>query len=258
MALLGNYSVLNKNPGRSFGGSTVSDNRSEYGKSGALRGRYCQTGGFSALTSVPSGYRPPYSWQIAIESGALSSTNLIVGEGALSGAGARGVNAAATLPGDGSLSAVGQLVVSAVATLAGSGDIPSANLLAVLNAAATLAGSSDIPAADLLAKGWMAATAPGEGSVVSTLTATAECVAAIQPFSDLSPESLSSAVWSTDEARLLYALAHNRVVTDPATGTFTVYDVDDSTVLYQADLWADADGTTPYAGSGAERRDRLV
>ena len=32
MALLGNYSVLNKNPGRALGGSTVSDTRAQQGR----------------------------------------------------------------------------------------------------------------------------------------------------------------------------------------------------------------------------------
>ena len=58
--------------------------------------------------------------------------------------------------------------------------------------------------------------------------------------------------------RLMAAIAANRVVTDPAAGTYTVYDDDSTTVLASGDLWQDAAGTTPYAGSGAERRDRLT
>ena len=40
--------------------------------------------------------------------------------------------------------------------------------------------------------------------------------------------------------------------------TYTVYAADDTTVLFTADLWQDADGTVPYAGAGADRRDRLT
>ena len=58
--------------------------------------------------------------------------------------------------------------------------------------------------------------------------------------------------------RLLLALGRNKMVTDPVGGTITVYADDDSTVLLQADLWEDAAGTSPYAGSGAERRDRMT
>jgi hypothetical protein len=84
-----------------------------------------------------------------------------------------------------------------------------------------------------------------------------------------SAEDIAQAVWGasqtiTDQSgtmaramRLMAAIAANRVVTDPSVGTYTVYDDDDTTVLATGDLWQDAAGTTPYAGSGAERRDRL-
>lgn len=71
--LIGNRSVLLKSPGRYIGGSTVSDNRSNFGTSGGTRGRYF--GGFPAINATPSGYRPPYSWVIAIKNGEMSSTN---------------------------------------------------------------------------------------------------------------------------------------------------------------------------------------
>lgn len=257
MALIGNYTVLNKNPGRAFAGSTVSDTRPQWGKPGALRGRYCNVAGFSSRSSVPNGYRPPYSWQIAITAGALSSTNLLLGSGTLAAAVAGGKNAAATLSGSGDLVSVGQLVVSAVAALTGSGTVSAANLLAVLNAAATLDGTGSL-AAVAAAIGHAAATLDGTGSLTLTSYATGELAAAILPYADLSPEALAAAVWSSDQGAFLHAVARNRVVTDPVAGTFTVYDSDDTTVLYTAALWADADGTAPYTGSGAERRDRLT
>lgn len=257
MALRGNYSVLNKTPGRLLSGNVASDTRAAWNAPGAMRGRYVQTGGFSALSSVPSGYRPPYSWQIAIKSGALASTNLIIGAGDLAAAGAMGVNGSVTIAGLGDVNAIGQLVVSAVAALTGSGDIANANLLAVLNAAASLAGSGDLAGA-MNALGWATVVAAGTGDVSSTLTATGTMAAAILPYTDLSPEALAASVWSSTEGAFLYAVAHNRVVTDPVAGTITIYDTDDTTVLYSAALWADADGTTPYSGSGAERRDRLA
>jgi hypothetical protein len=58
--------------------------------------------------------------------------------------------------------------------------------------------------------------------------------------------------------KLMSAIAANRVVTDPSAGTFTVYDDDNTTILASGDLWEDAAGTSPYAGAGAERRDRLT
>ena len=58
-----------------------------------------------------------------------------------------------------------------------------------------------------------------------------------------------------DALTFLHALGHNKIVTDPTAGTFTVYDTDGTTILYVADLWQDATGLTPYAGAGSERRD---
>lgn len=258
MALIGNYSVLNKNPGRAFGGSTVSDTRAQWGKSGAARGRYVQTGGFDPLSSVPDGYRPPYCWQIAVTAGGLSSYTLITGSAGVGTVNlAGGKNAEAAIAGSSSVSdATLQLIVSAVAAITGSGEL-TANGNAILQAVATIAGTGDV-AATVTALGNAIAALAGSGTLTLTSYATGELAADVLPFSELSPEALSAAVWSSAEGAFLYAVAHNKVITDPAAGTFTVYDTDDTTVLYQADLWANAAGTTPYAGAGAERRDRLV
>jgi len=54
------------------------------------------------------------------------------------------------------------------------------------------------------------------------------------------------------------SITRNKVITDPVAGTITVYEDDGTTILYQADLWEDADGTQRYRGQGAERRERLT
>lgn len=94
MALLGNRSVLLKSPGRFFGGSTVSDNRSNFGTQGSTRGRYF--GGFPQTNATPQGYRPPYSWIIAIKNGEMSSTNQAVMSVSPSANGAMGLPGTAT------------------------------------------------------------------------------------------------------------------------------------------------------------------
>ena len=53
-------------------------------------------------------------------------------------------------------------------------------------------------------------------------------------------------------------LLRNKQITDPVTGRLTLFDDDDVTPLLEGDLFEDADGTTPYRGRGAERRERLV
>jgi hypothetical protein len=61
-----------------------------------------------------------------------------------------------------------------------------------------------------------------------------------------------------ERVRLTEAILRNKTITDPSTGKMIVYDTDGTTVLLEANLYQDAAGTTPYAGAGAERRERLV
>lgn len=56
---------------------------------------------------------------------------------------------------------------------------------------------------------------------------------------------------------LLEKLMRNKLVTDPGTGTMTLYDDDGTTVLISGILYEDAAGTQTYQGQGSERRERL-
>jgi hypothetical protein len=63
---------------------------------------------------------------------------------------------------------------------------------------------------------------------------------------------------SLQQATLSRKLLQNRTETDPDTGIMTVYDDDDSTVLFQGDLFEDVAAAQRYRGQGADRRNRLV
>jgi len=52
-------------------------------------------------------------------------------------------------------------------------------------------------------------------------------------------------------------ILRNKTITNPSTGVMTVYDNDNVTPLYTANIYEDAAGAQPYDGQGAERRDRL-
>lgn len=196
MALIGNYSVLAKDPGRSIGGGSIGlgNNRRDFNKSSQARGAFTNDA-WDQKSGVPDGYRPPYSWVLPIKPGAVTSRNTIVGTGALTGAMAAGKNATATLAGVGALTATGQLVVSAVATIAGTGSISTANLLAVLQAVATINGVGAVTATrSALAN--MTGTSAGVGALTGTRYAVGHMEADITPFTELSPTSLAAAVWS--------------------------------------------------------------
>lgn len=57
---------------------------------------------------------------------------------------------------------------------------------------------------------------------------------------------------------MMAKILRNKMITDPATGTLTVFDDDSTTPLLSANIFKDAAGTTPYNGTGAERRERLA
>lgn len=57
---------------------------------------------------------------------------------------------------------------------------------------------------------------------------------------------------------LALKLLRNRSITNPATGVMTIYDDDNATPLYTANIYEDVAGTIPFDGAGANRRDRLA
>lgn len=61
-----------------------------------------------------------------------------------------------------------------------------------------------------------------------------------------------------DSLERLEKVSRNKTVTDPTTGIMTVYDDDDVTVLFTAQLYEDAGELQTYRGQGAEVRERLT
>ncbi len=79
-----------------------------------------------------------------------------------------------------------------------------------------------------------------------------------------SASSIAAAVWSHATATDLVArvqlaerILRNKTVTDPATGTMTVYADDGVTPLLACQIFEDVGGAQPFRGSSANRRDRL-
>lgn len=197
--------------------------------------------------------------------------------------------AEAILSGTSAISAIIAAALETSATLSGSGVIVSAAVMSLLEAAASISGSST-HSADISATGniisalsgsssftgavtalaILAQTLNGSGSVVEAdLRALASLTATITPFTELSPQSLAAFLWNSvadeynesgtfgERLNFLYVLSNYKVVTDPSSGTMTIYDTDGTTVLHVADLFEDADGIQPYQGQGAEFRDKF-
>lgn len=263
--LLGNYSVLNKNPGRAFGGSTVSDTRPQCGKSGASRGRFTGGGWDARSGSTPSGARPPISWIIAITPGGISARGDSGSTGTVNLAGGKAI--VATGAGTSSGTAVGGLIVQIIAAGAGTSTGTGA-LGAILSLVATGAGTSS-GTASTSGVGAIVALGAGTSAGVVDVNAIGQIIASsADAASTLTADQVATAVWATAAAtgvpgsmgeavNVAHLLLRNKTITDPTAGTITVYDTDGTTVLFVADLFADAAGASPYTGAGAERRERL-
>lgn len=80
-----------------------------------------------------------------------------------------------------------------------------------------------------------------------------------------SASEVASAVWAHQTAgdllskvEVAQVILRNKTVTNPQTGTMTVFADDGVTPLLVANLYEDAAGTQPYRGQGAENRGRFT
>jgi hypothetical protein len=181
--LIGASTVLNKSPGRTLGGSTVSDNRANFGKAGANRNRFY--GAAAVYNAVPIGYTPPYCWIIAQKGGGMAATGgRIAGAGAMGSVNlAGGLNGIAPLTGSGSITGAAlALIVSAVAALTGTGAL-TGDIKGLLDGVAALSGAGDLVGAikaladassGVSGTGDATATASAKGSMSSAIIVTGD------------------------------------------------------------------------------------
>lgn len=135
-------------------------------------------------------------------------------------------------------------------TIGGSGTLAAAHITGLRTAAVVTGGLGSVSLGPLRGRGRVLLPVSIGSRPSADDVAQAVWGSRFGPLND--PESFGVLV------KLVSAVLRNRTVTDPAAGTMTVYDDDDVTPLLTADLWQNAAGTVPYAGDGAERRDRLT
>jgi hypothetical protein len=100
-------------------------------------------------------------------------------------------------------------------------------------------------------------TAPG----IASESDTAFALAAVQKLLVGVATETDTALAPTaavDDFSLILKILRNRQELNAATGMFTLYDDDGTTVLYQSNAWADAAGTIPYSGGVLARIDALA
>lgn len=166
--LLGNYSLLNKNPHKLVS-SLGNLNTGSYWQPSACRGIYTSEadGGRMQYACVPTGTEPPYVIMFAPKGGELSATTYIRGEGSISGSLTLGKFMEADLTGLGELSGSLSLITSLASDLSGSGTL-TGDLSLTLGLAADLVGAGDISGAlSLLVP--LASSLSGSGVIVANL-----------------------------------------------------------------------------------------
>ncbi len=180
MALIGNYSVLNKVGGRTIGGSTVSDTRPNFGQTGATRNRFF--GGFAESIATPVGYNPGVAWVPAYDAGGMSMRVLGTGTLAANLYPAMRMQLAITGVGTMSLDISGRKLMGLSVT--GSGSL-AATLQAYGNMALAAQGAGDLDAA--IAGGVaMAAALSGSGDLSGAASLVAAMVLALSGSGTLS------------------------------------------------------------------------
>jgi hypothetical protein len=194
MALKTNTTLLAQLPLRLIGGSPGTF-RSMWRRGDRMNQSVGQ-GIPSKLAGVPSGHLAPSSWVLPYKPGAMSSfTNLVVTvtPGLLNLAAGVNINGSTTVtitvnPAD------GQLIVSAVGSTSITFNL-AANLAGALSASGSTSFSFTVNNATLGAIVDAVGAALVQFSNSATVRATGNLSGDITPFTELSPQSLSAAVW---------------------------------------------------------------
>ena len=194
MGLKQNTTLLAQMPLRHLGGA-VGTLRPMWGRTD-LRNQSVGQGIPSKLAGIPSGHLAPSSWTLPYKPGAMSSfTNLVVTltPGTLNLAAGRNISGDTTVtvtvnP------AAGQLIVSAVGSTSITFNL-AANLAGALSASGSTAVTFTVNNATLGAIVDAVGATLVQFAASATPRATGNLSGDITPFTELSPQSLSAAVW---------------------------------------------------------------
>jgi hypothetical protein len=203
VALIGNYSVLNKSPCKWLAGNSTAHASgvgvSAHAHTRAATNRNSDWRKFSLqdrstpstllrFAARPDGYGGT-GWALPTKAGALSAVNSSNGVAAFSASIAEGRNLAGTFAGAATFTATGQLVVSGSGSFAGVAAF-SGNVIAALAASGTFAGVASFGAATV-AKGNITATFTGVANFEAIRYATGSLSGSFSPAVTLEAQGFS-------------------------------------------------------------------
>lgn len=211
MALIGNYSVLNKSPCKWLAGNATALS------SGVGVGQHAKTRAATNLNSdwrkfslqerstpstilrfasKPDGYGGT-GWALPTKAGAIAARNQAVGVASWSGSIAAGRNIAGAFAGAATFAGTGQLVVSGSGSFAGTAAW-SGNVIAALAASGSFAGAASFSGA-VVAKGHMAGGFAGVAAFVAIRYATGSISGSFSPAVTLEAQGFSSYLLDSED-----------------------------------------------------------
>lgn len=241
MALLGNYSVLHKSPGRFLSGTIASCDRANYTKSGMLKNRFFGDHGLgiAKFSAIPNGYTHPYAWAPAQVSGGLASYKGLSAELTKTDALlALGINIDAGLSAQFTkVDAILALIVALQADLSASGQLTDANMAIILQMQAALSGSGTFTDAQLGNILGLVASLSATGTISNSITTLVNLSADIGGATPLSPEGLAFELLDNQDIETGYTVRESlRLIVAALAGkvsgasgtTITIRDINDT------------------------------
>lgn len=203
MALLGNYSVLNKSlaqftNGTATAGAYAGVTPSNYQNNGLKINRFGGPTGFADHSAIPVGYIPPYSFALPKKSGGLASLKTLTATLTETDAQlALGINLDAGLSASFTeVDAILALIVALEAQLSATGSFTDAQLAIILLLESQLSASGTFTQAQLNNILGLVAQLSATMTVTNSITNLVNLSADIGGPTELSPEGLANAVWN--------------------------------------------------------------
>ena len=197
MALIGNYSLLNRGPYRQFATGISSGYSECYVTSGANNNRHY--GGFAKFAGTPVGYSHPAAWVMAKQSGGLASfTGLTASVSTTDALLALGINVDANLSATiTKTDAILALIVALEASITASGSITDANMAIIILLEAALSATGQFTDAQLGNILGLAANLSANMTLTNSITNLVNLSANISNAADgvATPEQIAAAVW---------------------------------------------------------------
>jgi hypothetical protein len=167
--LLGNYSLVNKNPGRQFG----QDIAQHMWKASTFQNRFLtedRATTYSPYAGLPYGYSNPASFVLPQKAGAMSLRDFSTGEMSLNGV--SGLGGSVSMAGSGLLEATGGLLAGLEVTMSGIGSLTAVGG-GLLEAIVSMAGSGTLEGA-ISAVAGITVSMAGVGTMTTNIAGTGE------------------------------------------------------------------------------------